>query len=50
MMTKIQITNKKFTQPFVREESEFNMLETTSRDADFNELKTWYARSYGRLL
>lgn len=30
----------KLHQPFVRKESESNILETTSRDVDFNELKT----------
>lgn len=40
MITKILTTNMKLHQPFVRKESESNILETTSRDVDFNELKT----------
>lgn len=39
MMTKIQITNKKLHQPFGRKQSESNILETTSKDVDFNKLK-----------
>lgn len=39
MMTKIQIPNKKIHQPFGRKQSESNILETTSKDVDFNKLK-----------
>lgn len=50
MMTKIQIPNKKLHQPFGRKQSESNILETTSKDVDFNKLqKTWYEWSYGKL-
>lgn len=39
MMTEVQITNEKLHQPFGRKQGESNILETTSRDVDFNKLK-----------
>lgn len=39
MMTEVQITNEKLHQPFGRKQGESNVLETPSRDVDFNELK-----------